>query len=264
MDVNDAIITKISKMNKNNARKEIIKKIFPIFNLKSFGATNKRNVRNIILNHNLMSEMKTALTTEYHKMDACGPINMPNWDKYNQCANNLNISKYNDIIARAKKCVHLRKIMWFLMEEKEYPFNSSGNQGHIKPIKETEEYLKECESFLKKAERRKTTVEIEKLKKTNHDLVTELSKTNELLTKLNTKSPKKEYGKEKHPITGRMVSKCAPDKERNPITGACRKKCNKDKEEINIKDGKCIAKCKDGKVRNPETGRCKSIDARIR
>jgi hypothetical protein len=256
MSVND-VITEISGMDINDAKKAIIEKIFPIFNLKSFSAENKTEVRKIIMKHKLMSEMKRVLTTEYHKMDACGPSKMSNWDKYNQCPNNLNIPKYIDIIARAKKCVHLRRIMWFLMEKEEYPYNPSRNQSHIKPIKETEEYLKECESFLRQAEKQQTTVEIEKLKKANQDLLTEL-------TKLNTKSPKKDYGKEKHPITGRMVSKCAPDKERNPITGACRKKCNKDKEEVNIKDGKCIAKCKDGKVRNPETGRCKSIDARIR
>jgi hypothetical protein len=94
MSVND-VITEISDMDINNARKKIIEKIFPIFNLKSFSATNKTNVRNIILKHNLMSEMKTALTTEYHKMDACGPINMPNWDKYNQCPNNLDIKGLN-------------------------------------------------------------------------------------------------------------------------------------------------------------------------
>ncbi len=127
MDVND-VITEISKMDRKNdvkVKKEIIEKIFPIFNLKSFSAENKTEVRNIIMKCNLMSEMKRVLTTEYHKMDACGPSKMSNWDKYNQCPNNLNIPKYNEIIARAKKCIHLRKIMWFLMEKEEYPFNSS-------------------------------------------------------------------------------------------------------------------------------------------
>jgi hypothetical protein len=104
MDVND-VITEISAMDSNDAKKEIIKKIFPIFNLKSFKAKKKTKVRNIILDKDLMSEMKTALTTEYHKMDACGPSEMPNWDKYNQCPNNLNIPKYIEIIARPKKCV---------------------------------------------------------------------------------------------------------------------------------------------------------------
>jgi hypothetical protein len=137
---------------------------------------------------------------------------MKNWDKYNECANNLNINDYEDIILRAKKCVHLRTILWFLIEGKEYPYNPSGKSDHIKPIKETTEYLKECESFLKKAERNKTKIEMEKLKKTNIEYKKQIS---ELLSKLNTKPPKNDYGKEKHPITGKMVSRWKDSKSRN-------------------------------------------------
>ena len=226
----------------------------------------KRNVSEIIRSKQEFLDKVTAiLVTAYHTDVACGPTGTPNWKTYNQCDNHSSVKKYKKLISQGKLCVHFRKILWFIINNKEYPLKGNNNNdgnAHTIPIKESVEYLSDCKDLLEKANDYAHKIDNEILQGANIALRRELDeiRRQERERQQRTASrAKKDYGKEKHPLTNKMVSKCASDKERNSVSGNCRKKCIKDKEEVDSVTGKCRKKCNELQTRDPITGRCRKI-----
>lgn len=238
----------------------------------------------------LKREIQQHITNAYHKKNACGPLNNPTWKTYNKCID-IKRNELEKKIIRGNHCLNLRKSMWFLHNNREYPFGAPPHdEGHTHPIKDAQKYLNTCNKLLQKLDKETFTQRLqEEVKKALEKEKEEMKKAvnkeyqrrkqaeeqrnyeqsiaqqerqrrkqaEEKLAQQEKKKTPKQYGKEKHPITGKMVNKCASGKERNPITGNCRKTCNKDKEEVNNKDGKCRKKCAEQQVRDLVTGRCR-------
>ena len=243
----------------------ILKKdIFPIWSIKNaIPLKDKVKIgKRIQQDKTLFKIVQNIITEQYHDKSVCGEKNIKNWAEYNKCDNGWDSKEYQYRIDRAKKCIHLRKILWFIINLREYPYQAKhlkDDESHIKPIKENEEYLKNCESYYRKLEKYNRKINDQKKEKLMWETIEKkaIEKANEMLKELLKKQrEKKNYGKEKHPISGKMVNKCAPDKERNPVTGNCRKKCTSE-QEVDSKTGRCVKKCKPGQTRDPKTGRCK-------
>ena len=220
----------------------------------------KEIVRIINSNVELKQNFKKEITKAYHEeKKACGPSNNPNWNTYNKCdSSSTYLLKIK--IKRGEDCINLRKSLWFINNDDEYPFGSN-NKNHTHPIKDAIKYLNQCKSLLNTMNEKELQVKEEAIKareqERNHEqkiakqererrkqVEAELEKMKKKEQEAKEKKQKQKEArnqreKERNPVTGRMVLKCSEGYERDPKTGKCRKKC------------------KENQVRDPKTGRCK-------
>ena len=238
-------------------------KLMPIFyNWETINYKEQKEIVRIInSNSGIKKTISKEITKAYHTVnEACGPSNNPNWNTYNKCDSSLSIDDLKIKIKRGEDCINLRKSLWFINNDDEYPFGSN-NKNHTHPIKDAIKYLNQCKSLLNTMNEKELQVKEEAIKareqERNHEqkiakqerelrkkLEEEIRnmKKKEQEAKQKKEKQKEERNKrekERNPVTGRMVLKCSEGYERDPKTGKCRKKC------------------KENQVRDPKTGRCK-------